>query len=494
MESIPGLSLQSRAPTRSQPLQGFLDGLDRRSPVLLAAAVLAYIVAFTLLSGLKLALFRQGFDMAGNEQTLWNTLHGRFFRISAFANMDYDFDDGPVLLQLPLALLYGLRPSPYTLLALQSIALGLAALPLYLLGRSILPRPWHALALALVYLLHPWTQHTNMYEFQLRSFMVPFALAALLFLWQQRLWPLYLCLVLMMATKTEGTLVVASFGLYALSLRRPWPFVVPPILLGAAWFVLALFVVVPAFSKGEFIGKIYSYGVLGESLGDVILSLFTRPLLVLDVIFEPAKLRFLLRLFGLLLFLPLLGPVSVLGAPILFMNIISPNAVQYSLNYQYQALTIPFLIVGAAQGLLLLQRRAPEFVRERLVGLGMLALLLVMLAANLLLNNVVLGLARNHEPPARVAQARALIAQVPEQAALAASSFLAPHLAQRQQLYFFPGNKSYPPDYIERAEFIAADLAAPRASEVALLRDYMARPDWRLVAREGDFVLLRKRP
>jgi uncharacterized membrane protein len=475
-------------------LQGFAERADRRSPVLLAAAVVLYILSFTLLSGLKLALFRQGFDMAGNEQTIWNTLHGRPFRISAFANMDYDFDDGPVLLQLPLALFYGVYPSPYTLLALQSLALGLAAVPLYLLGRGILPRPWHALALALTYLLHPWTQHTNMYEFQLRSFMVPFALGALLALQRARLGPFYLCLLLMMCTKTEGTLVVASFGLYALLLRRPWPFVLPPILAGLAWFAVALWVVVPLFSKGEFIGTIYSYGALGDSIGDVILSVLTRPLLVLSVALEPAKIQFLLRLFGLSLFLPLLGPASLLGMPILFMNIISPNPVQFSLNYQYQALTVPFLIVGAAQGLILLSRRLPPQRRGVAVNVGMLALLAAMAAGNLLLNNVALSLARNHEPPARVAQARAIVAQVPPNAPLAASSFLAPHLARREALYFFPGNKSYPPEYIERAQYLAADLAAPRESEVALLRAYMGRPDWQLVARAGDFVLLKKVP
>ncbi len=121
------------------------EALERYAPLLTAGAIVLYILAFSALSCLKLAWFRQGFDMAGNEQTIWNTLHGRPFRISVFAFMEYDFDDGPVLLQLPLALLYGVYQSPYTLLVLQTIALGLAAWPLYLIGRGILPRSWQAL-------------------------------------------------------------------------------------------------------------------------------------------------------------------------------------------------------------------------------------------------------------------------------------------------------------------------------------------------------------
>ena len=163
------------------------SAIDRHATALLWGAIIVYVVAFAILSSLKLAWLRQGFDIAGNEQVIWNTLHGRPFRTSIFAFMQYDFDDGPVLLELPLALLYGIHQSPYTLLALQTLALGLAAWPIFLLGRDTLAAPWQALALALIYLLHPTTQHINMYEFQLRSFMIPFAMGALLFLRRGRL-------------------------------------------------------------------------------------------------------------------------------------------------------------------------------------------------------------------------------------------------------------------------------------------------------------------
>lgn len=497
MQSTPPIAIGHQPHTHRWKTD-LAGSVDRRAGWLLAAAIVAYILLFTLLSSLKLALFRQGFDMAGNEQTIWNTLHGRPFRISAFAMMDYDFDDGPVLLQLPLAALYSLFPSPYTLLALQSAALGLAAWPLFLLGRAVLPRPWQALALALVFLLHPWTQHTNMYEFQLRSFMVPFALAALLFLWRGRLWPFLLFLFLMCCTKTEGALTVAMFGLYALLLRRPWPFVLLPLALGTSWFLLALTVIVPAFSRGDFVTKIYSYGALGSSIGEVITTVLTRPLLVLSTISEPPKLAFLLRLLGLLAFLPLLGLASILALPVLLLNLLAPNLVQWSLNYQYQALTLPFLLVGAAQGLVLLAAIAARLWgqpwHERIPTVGCLALLAGMLVACLTMNNVALSLYRNHEPPERVRQAQAILALVPPDAAVAASSFLAPHLAQRQQLFFFPGNASYPKEYIDRAEYLVADSAAPKAAERELLNDYIGRPNWQLVAREGAFVLLRKQP
>jgi uncharacterized membrane protein len=479
-------------------LQACLSAIDRHATALMWSTVVVYIVAFTILSGLKLAWLRQGFDMAGNEQVIWNTLHGRLFRTSIFAFMQYDFDDGPVLLELPLALLYGIYQSPYTLLVLQTLALGLAAWPIFWLGRDILAAPWQALVLALIYLLHPTTQHINMYEFQLRSFMIPFAMAALLFLRRGQLVPYLACLFLMLCTKTEAGFALMAFGVYALILRRRWPFVVVPLLLGPLWVAVALGVIVPQVSEGDFITQIYSYGVLGNSVGDVIWTALTNPLLVFQTIATPPKLGFVATLLGLQGFLALLSPMAILALPVLLMNLIAPNAVQFSLNYQYPALIYPFLIVASADGLVRLAGwvgRAPQ-VRRQIVSAGMALLLVIALGANIYLNNVVLGLARNHEPPERVADAQAIMAQVPPDAALAASSFLAPHLAQRQQLYFFPGNKSYPLRYVEeRAGYLVADTRPPSGNrqERELLADFLRRPDWEVVAQQGDFVLLRRR-
>ncbi len=125
----------------------------------------------------------------------------------------------------------------------------------------------------------------------------------------------------------------------------------------------------------------------------------------------------------------------------------------------------------------------------------MALLLLIALVANVRLNNVVQSLFRVRETPERVAAANALLAHVPPDASVAATSFLGPHLAQREEIYFFPGNGSYPAEYIDRAEYIAADSRPPGGNKevIELLREYMQNPEWELVAQEGDFVLLRHR-
>ncbi len=527
----PTASNTTKATGKHSIVGRLLAWANEHSGWLLAGMIAFYIVVFSILACLKLAWFRQGFDMAGNEQTIWNTLHGRPFRISVFKMMDYDFDDGPVLLQLPLALLYGIYQSPYTLLVLQTIALGIAAWPLYLLGRDTFGVPWQALGLVAIYLLHPTTQHINMYEFQLRAFMIPFALGALLFLKRGQFWPYALLLLLMLSTKTEAGFTLVFFGLLALWLRRRWMFALFPLIVGPVWVAIALGVIVPRFSQGDFIGQVY-YKALGDNLREVIWNITTDPMLLIRINTpeqNEQKLMFLGQLFGLQGFLSLLSPTSLLGLPVLLMNIITPNRVQWSLNYQYPALVYPFLLVGAAEGLARIGRwiggttndqrthKVPATNGERrtradtstatytkrggwrsprtVQSVGMVVLLLIAVVANVQLNNVVPSLLRVRETPERVAAANALIAHVPPDAAVAATSFLGPHLAQRERLYFFPGNGSYPAEYIDRAEYIAADSRPPGGNKdvINLLRTYMQNPAWELVAQEGDFVLLRQR-
>ncbi len=480
-------------------LTSFWNRLERHAGLLLALMLVGYGLLFSAASIYKLYTLRQGFDLAGNEQTIWNTMHGRFFRTSVFAMMDYDFDDGPVLLEIPLAALYALCPSTSTLLVLQTLAIVLGALPLYGLVRDLWGRRVPGLIAAALYLLHPTVQHINLYEFQYRSFSMAFALAAFYF-FERRRWGWWaLFLLLAMATKTESALFAVAFGVYALLRKRRWPYVVPPIVVGAAWFYIALFVVVPHFThgNGSFVAGIYSYGYLGNTLGEVVRTFVTRPVFVLSVLFQPLKVRFLLSFLFLSAFLPILAPGPLLpAAPIFLLNLLSPNPVQFSLYYQYQGLTLPAVLVSAWYGLdrlLRFGRRRLGWEGERARSIALCLLLVFGLLNCVLWKNALWSTVRNRDTAQRIADARAVLAQVPPDAPVAASSFLAPFLAQREGLYFFPGNRSYPEAYIARAEYIVtdtSDLLPPRGRE--LLAAYRQSGEWEVVVQRGDFLLLRR--
>src|SRR6185437_15285515 len=107
--------------------------------------MLSYMVVTSLWSLYRYWTFEaQAYDLGNMDQAIWNTLHGRFF---VFTNRGWDYYGPPTRLAihvepilLPLSLLYLIHSSPETLLIFQSVALGLGAIPVFLLARHWLPR------------------------------------------------------------------------------------------------------------------------------------------------------------------------------------------------------------------------------------------------------------------------------------------------------------------------------------------------------------------
>src|SRR5690606_35796116 len=106
----------------------------------------------------------------------------------------------------------------------------------------------------------------NLYEFQIRTFATTF----LLFAWQamerRRLRAFLIWSLLALGCRSEVGIVLAGMGLYVLlegrspvvaalqpdeQRRQSLLFGALPIVLGLAWFVLSLNVIVPAFRNGE---------------------------------------------------------------------------------------------------------------------------------------------------------------------------------------------------------------------------------------------------
>ena len=139
-------------------------------------------------------------------------------------------------------------------------------------------------------------------------------------------------------------------------------------ILGLAWFYVTTFVVIPHYAALAYgIGQTpYAarFGELGDSFGDVLRSLVTRPLTVLKIALEPLRLRYL---FGLLIptaFLGLFGAeILLVGLPLLLANLLSSFPLQYSGELHYSAPLVPIFTFAAVVGLARLIRNY-KFWRE----------------------------------------------------------------------------------------------------------------------------------
>lgn len=521
--------------TRSFRLSSFLISrlhllattLERHPRLVLGGMIALWAVVLFGGLTLKYLSWAQGYDQIDYEQSIWNTTQGRFLEISHYRHTDslWGMDFIPaILLIVPF---YALVPSALTLHVFQVLFMSLGALPVYGIARDRFGGSKLAgLGWAAIYLLYPSLWFVTMgAPWQPRTLAVPALLGAFYFLQSRastkgdlRNWLLYMgCLLLALTSRTEASLCVLGIGLLAALWRRGWRWALPPVVLGLAWFVFSTSVVVPAFYRADYHpqegavslspeedysetwpGKspqLAYYSHLGNSSSEIVWTVITNPLKVAQLVLTPPKLTYLFLMLLPLLLLPLLAPDAALPAlPILAMNVLSNRTFQITIREQYQALVIPGLIIAAIVGGARLwafwkQRGFPRL-PEVLLG----ALVVCALISNIAYKNPVWTTLRYREAPERLAAMEALRAMVPPDAPLATTSFLAPRMMPRREIYYLPTSPAFPP--LERAEYLFIDTRAS-ALQTEQNRDFVAKlrasPVWQVLAEREDLLLMQRR-
>jgi uncharacterized membrane protein len=463
--------------------------------VVLATGTIAYVAGFAALSVLRHSAFATGrFDLGNMVQAVWSTAHGHPLRMTdlhgdQISRLAAHVD--PILVLF--APLWWIWPSPDLLLVVQAVAVGLGAVPVFLLARKHLGSSRAGLGFALAYLLYPATGWLTLNEFHPVALATPLLLAAFWFLDEGRLLPFALLAVTAAACKEEIALVVAGFGVWYALARGRWLAGTVIAAAGVAWAAVAIGVVIPHYNAGaesDFYGR---YSEVGGSAGGILKTAFTHPLRILGAAFSWRDVHYLLQLLTPLAGLSLLAPVVLAAAlPELAINLLSATTTQTSIHFHYTAGLIPPLMIAAIFG-------AARFPR-RPVALAAV----VVLAA--LVGNYRLGPIPGwrHVPGGQQFQSRLArvtdhdriaeraLDRIPAGAVVSATNTLGAHLSARRRVLSFP--------FVEDATWIAADETQPgyadryapvaTAVQLAALR---RNPDWRLVFEKDGILVFRRR-
>jgi uncharacterized membrane protein len=425
--------------------------------IVLALLVLGHIVAYGWLATQRHDRFNStGYDLAIKEQVIWNTLHGRFFASSVEVENVFADHFQPVM--LALIPLYALFPSPKLLLWVQAIGLAAGAIPLYLLARRRLDDAWLALAVSTVYLLYPAIGFIDRFDFHPEALAIPAFIAAFEAFDRDDMRATSLWLLLPLLSKENLGFSVAAFGLYAalrecvparraLAERRRVRF-------GLAWAGVGLLVssatifwLIPALRQGPS-DTLDRYGWLGESPGQMTLTLLTNPGYVCQTLLEPNRALYLLQLLLPIGFLALLGlPELLLAAPGLAINVLAQHHCQAKIYCQYTVPIVPFVFIATVIGLHRLKRTLGQRWILHTVGLAIVSLTILALTID---NPFTEGQELPPpltELPNTEAVYRAL-ATVPSAASVVTTNAYAPHLAQREGLYIIgiPSQREPPLD------------------------------------------------
>jgi len=502
---------------------------DRVAPMLVSIFVAGYFLLFDAMSLYWRDHLRWGFDILVYSQPIWNTAYGRLWQVSIYSFTTTELGHDLVLIELALAPLYRLIGSNLALILVQSAAIALGGWGAYAVGRVAMPRVNRIVPAlcALLYLSLLFVQRTNLDEFKSRNLVMWVWFFAWIGYRTRRTWLIWLMLGIALLTRSDVALVVVMCGVYGLLSplrgsaehpRRPWTQTVLPIVVGAAWFVMVVYVIVPHHSTQGFIYD-ENYGWLGGSLTGIITNTVTRPLYVLQGVLTAAKLRYTFDLLFPFAFLSLLRPkILLLPLPIYLLNMLSAYENQFSIVHHYQALVVPFLAIAAIEAIAAMAKgfsvsahdpvqsddwlvrlaatmrrkvRLPSFV----AALSPLVLVVLMLACSsvqqLTVNSPVLSYTFHHGSNTRAEAGKQLLSKVPRDAPLAVTQKLAGMMPDRRYVYSFPGDPLYhDPALIAHADYLIGDeeLSTFEADAIA---HYRVDPAWKVLDERGGFILMR---
>ncbi|MFO7634126.1 MAG: DUF2079 domain-containing protein [Caldilinea sp.] len=468
---------------------------------LLVLAVLLYAAYFSYTTVLRYHAFEaRALDMGNLNQTIWNTAHGDWFRItnqeSELTNrLGYHVE--PIL--LPIALLYRLYPAPEFLLVLQAVIVALGALPLFALARLRRLGDWLGLVFALAYLLNPTVQAANWLEFHPVTLAPAFLMAAFYFLVAGRTPWFVLFAILSASCKEEIGLLVAMMGLYAwLALRRPRVGLMTAALAGG-WSLLAVLGIQNMVAGGNIHWGRYAY--LGETTTEKLFSLATRPDLVLAQLQKANVGRYFFELLLPVGFTALLAPeVLLLALPSLAINLLADFSPMHQVTTLIYAVTVlPFVMLAAVMGV----ARVKERIERERVGMPRIAqsassafhwaVAVIVLGGALLGqrmwgvlpgsgNHLAISVTDHHR------RAQAIMAQIPADAAVSAQDRLNPHVSGRRTLSIFPR--------VDDADYVFLDVTGPawpqHPSDLKRNIDDLLAGDFGVAAAADGYILLQR--
>jgi uncharacterized membrane protein len=441
---------------------GWSKEVAPRALLLLAALAFALYYASVAINNFH-AFQSPAFDIGIFDQGIW--LLSRFKSPFVTIMGMHLFGDHASYFLLFLVPLYWIWPNAQLLLHLQTLALAVSAVPVFLLARKAFGSSWLALLPAIGFLLAPALGYMDLENFHPDSFEVPLLLFALYFMTQRR-WSVYLVMVLLLLLiKEDVPLLVVPLGIYvALKFDRKMGLVTA--YAGTLWFIIIVFFLGPHFSGAGPEG-LDAYRVPFGGFGGLLHTTFTAPWQVLADLLTADKIKYLIQLLAPVLFLPLFSSSALIVLPVLIVNLLSTHTYQSNIQYHYTSLTLAGLTAAAVFCLAKLRST------RRRNALVVLALLASVFSA------YVWGPLQGSRDPvmkydanyADVQALREAVKLIPKDAVVAARPRIATQLAHRAKIYDFPTpfySSYYGPPSLDRQRL-------PQSDEVQYVIDFPDR-------------------
>lgn len=343
----------------------------------------------------------------------------------------FDVHISPIYyLMLPF---YAVVPSPVTLLVVQAALIACGVIPLCKMAKKRGIRPFLILLLAVAYLAYPAFSGGCFYDLHENKFL-PLLLLSTVCCYESGHFPLtFLFAGLTLLVKEDAPVYVAVLGLYLALDRRDWKRGAALFLGAVAYFLFAL-TLLESFGTGAMTWRYDN--ISQDGLIGVLTAVFTGPMRVMAECLTAEKLVFLLQMLLPLLFLPLITkrPARlILLIPLILVNLMTDYQYQYSVRFQYTYGSGALLFYAAVLNL----SDLPEHIGYQTLCGAAVASLLLFTSVDLPYTWLVPSYLENAETRETIGDA---LARIPDDASVAADTFLVAHLAKRDLIFEYPSN------------------------------------------------------
>ncbi|MES1022854.1 DUF2079 domain-containing protein [Gloeocapsa sp. BRSZ] len=436
---------------------------------LLIGAAIAFFVLNLVLGLHRYYSFYATFDQGIFNQVFWNNLHGRFFQSSLSSSLSTNVvHSGEIpevyyhrlgqhftpalLLWLPI---YALFPSPVTLTVLQVTFVTAAGLVLYALARHYIAPPIAAMITASFYAANAVLGPTQSNFHDISQ--IPLFVFGLLLAMEKRWWWLFwLLAVLTLAVREDSGIVLFGVGFYLIASRRYPRVGLAVCALGFGYILVLTNAIMPLFSQDisrrfmlERFGQ-YADGSEASTL-DIIWGMISNPWRLIVELFTPffGTIKYLIGQWLPLAFVPAIAPASwaIAGFPLLKLFLGQGQSV-LAINIRYAMTVVPGLFYGAILWWSRHPRKFKPAFRRFWVACICLSLFFSFTSSTSSLNRSFYFLLPDSFNPwvyvslpqqwDHVRQMRSLLAQIPADASVSATTYIVPHLSSRREILRWP--------------------------------------------------------
>jgi uncharacterized membrane protein len=474
--------------SRSIPAIAFLSDRLRQHRWIVTIAAIFFGISIALLLN-RYYSFYASYDQGIFNQVYWNSSHGRFFQSSLssalstnvihqgawpevmYHRLGQHFTPA-LMIWLPI---YALFPSPVTLSVLHLTLITLGGLMLYVLALRHVDRPLAGAIAATYYganaVVGPtWGNFHDICQLPLFVFVALWAMET------RRWWLYWLMAIAIVMVREDAGVSLFGIGAYLIVSRRHPGKGIATCVLAFGYMLVLTNVFMPFFSADiseRFMMERFGQYATGDEATtiEIIWGILSNPFRLISELLTPFD-RTIAYLLGQglpLMFVPFASIASwtIAGVP-LFKLLIAKGDSVLVINIRYAMTIVPGLFYGA---ILWWSSHQDQFKRRgvRRLWVGCVTLSLLFTVTSNPNRTLYFLIPDSFEPRVHVGlvqqwqHARAVhsvIDRVPDEASVAATTYIIPHLSSRREILRFPQYQLLTDrGTVEPTQFIALDLA-----------------------------------